>query len=164
MSSTRRIICICSGNICRSPMAVALLRHRLEKVDEPVVVISAGTLGIQGRRADEFARRAIAEHDPEMSTIIDEHRSQGISPQMLEMADDIIVMAPRHEEAVRRLGSPAVEQRIVRLWEYAPNDVNLRKIPDPVGHDADVFRHCRNLIEQCLHRWLEDADNGLSQT
>ena len=156
MNSTRRIICICSGNICRSPMAVALLRAKLEKRGTPAVVISAGTLGIQGRRAAEFARRAIAELDAEMAAIIEEHRSQGISPQLLGMADHIVVMAPRHEEAVRRKTSPAVAERLVRLWNYAPDDRSLRKIPDPVGHDAEVFRHCRDLIDTCTDNWLDE--------
>lgn len=136
-------------------MAVALLRHHLEKRDIPAVVISAGTLGIQGRRAADFARAAIAELNGKMATWIDEHRSQGISPTMLEMADHLIVMAPRHEEHILQL-RPSLSDRVVRLWEYAPEDFNLRKIPDPVGHDADVFRHCRNLIDECLQAWLED--------
>ncbi len=155
MSKTKRFICICSGNICRSPMAVALLRQRLEARNVPNLVISAGTLGIQGRRAARFARRAIAEVDDRLAQVIEGHRSQGISPSMLDVADFLIVMAPNHEEYVLRV-RPAVADRIVRLWEYAPEGMNLRKIPDPVGHDAEVFRHSRNLIDQCLQNWLHD--------
>lgn len=120
------------------------------------MIISAGTLGIQGRRAAEFARRAIRELDDSMGDVIDEHRSQGISPTMLDVADHLVVMAPRHEEFVLK-ARPGLADRIVRLWEYAPKETRLRKIPDPVGHDADVFRHCRDLIDRCLERWLDEA-------
>ena len=56
--TTIRSICICSGNICRSPMALALLREKYRRRQIPAVVISAGTLNIQGRRAADFARGA----------------------------------------------------------------------------------------------------------
>ena len=152
MSQTRRIICICSGNICRSPMAVALLRQKLEDRQIKAVVISAGTLGLQGRKASEYARLAISEVSSEMGEIIEQHRSQGISPPMLQMADRLVVMAPRHERHIQRM-VPQVARSIVRLWEYA-DDRTLSQIPDPVGHDADVFRRCRDLIEGCLDKWL----------
>ena len=136
-------------------MAVALLRKKLNDRGISAVVISAGTLGIQGRRAAVFARQAIAEWNDEMSATIDEHRSQGLSPALMQMADDLVVMAPRHAQFVRQRASADVVKRLVPLWEYVPGDLNLKKIPDPVGQDAEVFRHCRNLIDQCLDRWLE---------
>ena len=157
MNSTRRFICICSGNICRSPMAVALLREKLDARSVPAVVISGGTLGIQGRRADPFARQAIAEHSQELKPIIDEHRSQGISAVMLQVADHIIVMAPRHERFVREMVGPKIEPKLVRLWAFAPRTSRLNKIPDPVGHDATVFRGCRDLIDASLDRWLDEV-------
>ena len=157
MNETRRIICICSGNICRSPMAVALLRQKLSRRAIAAVVISAGTLGIQGRRASPFARAAVVERDPDLAAIIDEHRSQGLSRGMVEMADHLLVMAPRHEQFIRRMRLPAASRRIVRLWEHARGNPPLGKIPDPVGRDADVFRHCCQLIDSGLDHWLDEA-------
>lgn len=155
MTSTRRIICICSGNICRSPMAVALLRPKLAARDISAVVISAGTLGIHGRRAAAFARRAIAEVDENMGQSIAEHRSQGVSSGLVQMADHLVVMAPRHEHHLQKM-APELGTRVVRLWEYAARDDHLDKIPDPVGHDLDVFRGCRDLIDDGLEHWLDD--------
>lgn len=154
MSNTQRIICICSGNICRSPMATAMLRHKLPRRDISAMVISGGTLGLQGRRAAEFARRAIAERSEDMADDIEQHRSQGLSAPMIKRADHLLVMAPKHEETIRRIAPQSVD-RIVRLWEYA-DDTTLGKIPDPVGHDATVFRGCRDLIERCVDNWLDD--------
>lgn len=154
MASTRRIICICSGNICRSPMAVAILRQRLRLREIPAVVISGGTLGIQGRRAAEFARRAMAEYSEEAAGHIEEHRSQGVAPTMLEMADHIIIMSTRHEDFVRR-HNPKALSRVVRLWEFAEGASPLHKISDPVGQDAQTFRECRDLLDGCLQRWID---------
>ncbi len=163
MNSIPRIICLCSGNICRSPMAVALLRHKLERRDISALVVSGGTLGLQGRRADKFARQAIAERSAAMGEIIDEHRSQGISPPMLSRADHVLVMAPRHERYVQQ-SAPQITDRVVRLWEYAGDDVQLSKIPDPIGQDAEVFRLCRDLIERGLNQWLDEAFDVPSAT
>ena len=135
-------------------MAVAMLRHKLEGRDVSAMVVSGGTLGIQGRRADEFARAAIAERSEEMAEIIDAHRSQGLSPKMLERADDVVVMAPRHEAYVTS-AAPGAAENIVRLWQYAA-DPTLDQIPDPVGHGATVFQGCRDLIETCIDNWLAE--------
>ncbi len=152
---TLRIICVCSGNICRSPMAVAILRERLATADRPAMVISGGTLNIQGRRAADFARSAIKELGEDYGRHIEEHRSQGISAAMLGMADYIVVMSPRHAAAVLKL-APHVARRIVALWEYAPESAgDLSHIPDPVGQGAEGFRASRNLIDACLTRWME---------
>ncbi len=159
MTSTRRIIVICSGNICRSPMALALLRHKLDDHNIPAVVISGGTLGIHGRRAATAARQVICESDPDdetgMASWIAEHRSQGLSPAMLRMADDLVVMAPRHEHYIEQI-APSLIDRVVRLWQYAQVDIPLTKIPDPVGQDVEVFRRCRDLISECLDGWIDE--------
>lgn len=161
MTSTERIICLCSGNICRSPMAVALLRAKLPGRPLEAIVISGGTLGLQGRRADQFARRAIAELDDssgEMVETIEQHRSQAISPAMLERADHIIVMAPRHARFVAE-NAPAARDHVVPLWQYG-DDPTLTEIPDPVGMDASVFEGCRDLIDNCLDNWLDEVCNS----
>lgn len=134
-------------------MAAALLRYKFDRADRSAVVISGGTMGLQGRRAADFARHAIAERDEAMTSTIESHRSQGVSPKLLRRADYLLVMAPKHEEVVRRI-APEATDSIVRLWEHA-DDGTLDQIPDPVGHDAEVFRGCRDLIEECIDNWLE---------
>lgn len=156
MIPTQRVICICSGNICRSPMAVALLREEFELRSIPAVVISAGTLGIQGRRAAEFARLAMTEKGPRWARHTDEHRSQGISPPLLQMAEHILIMSPRHQDYIAR-HIPSVLSRVVPLWEFSGAEPPLNGIADPVGKDADAFRQCRDLLETALNHWIEQT-------
>lgn len=153
-SATIRVICICSGNICRTPMAVALLREIFAREQRSAVVISAGTLGLQGRRASEFARQAMSEKGEDWARHTDEHRSQAISPPILHLADYIIVMAPNHSEFLRAK-APEVSSKVVPLWQYSDPSSLLREIADPVGKDLEAFRECRDLLESCLHRWVE---------
>ena len=95
--ATLRIVVICSGNICRSPMAEELVRKRAAERGVPVVAVSCGTLGIVGQPAAENGRTAMAE----IGMPIDGHRSQGVQAAMIDLADWIVVMAPRHEQFLR---------------------------------------------------------------
>ncbi len=154
MTSKLRIICICSGNICRSPMAVAHLRRRLADLDQPAVVISGGTLGIHGRRADPLARKIVRRSDPKAGAIIDEHRSQGLSPAMLQRADRLVIMSPRHRRFIEE-HAPQVLPKVVELWQFTDEEPPIDRIPDPVGYDLQVFAKCHALTVDGLDAWLE---------
>lgn len=154
--STVRVICICSGNICRTPMAVSLLREAFIGRNQSAVVISAGTLGLQGRRAAEFARIAMAEKGERWARHTDEHRSQGISPSLLNMADYILIMSPTHARFLEA-NTPQVLSRVVPVWNFSGQTPPLDEIADPVGKDLQAFRACRDLLEECLEHWLEQT-------
>lgn len=151
MTRSVRIVTICSGNICRSPMAEGILKKKLQDQDIPAAIISAGTLGLVGHRAAEHARTAMQT----WGFPIEEHRSQKISLPLLRMADHLIIMAPRHERAILQLDH-ALKTRIVRLWEFASQPIP--EIPDPVSKDYQDFIENRDLIDQCLQAWLNTFD------
>lgn len=142
----RRVVMICSGNICRSPMA-AVLGQRLLGPDD--LVISAGTLGIHGQPAATHAQRAVAE----VGLSLDGHRSQGVSLPILRAADHLVVMSPEHEVELRRR-DPSAEDKVVRLWEHTRAPGRLREIADPVGQDYAAFVRCRDDLDECLRVWV----------
>ena len=156
MKATHRVICICSGNICRSPMAVALLREELAVREIPAVVISAGTLGIQGRRAADFARQVISEKGSRWSRHIEEHRSQGISSGLLQLAEHLIIMDRSHYAYLEQ-EAPSLLSRVVPIWEFSGVTPPLNGIADPIGKDAEAFRSCRDLLEEALIRWVDQT-------
>lgn len=144
----KRIIFVCSGNICRSPMAAGLAKEKFTHRDIKAAVISCGTLKLNGHRAARFAIEAMKE----VGIDISEHRSQGINTAMLRVADDIVVMSPEHEAFV--LGSdPQLRPKIVRMWEHSARE--LKEIADPVSKSLDHFRICRDLLDECLDTWIE---------
>lgn len=153
LSRSVRIVTICSGNICRSPMAEGMLKHKMNERELPAAIISAGTLGLVGHRASEHARAVMLK----WGFSIDEHRSQKISVPLLRMADYLIVMAPRHERAILQL-DPKLQPRIVRLWEFSQNPIAESEIPDPVGKNYEDFIINRDLIDECLENWLDSFD------
>ncbi len=150
MSQSVRIVCLCSGNICRSPMAQAILKHDLEAQAVAAAIISAGVLGLQGYHADEHARTAMRQ----CGLDIEGHRSQKVSLPLLRIADYLVIMAPRHERAVLELDR-SLAPRIVRLWEYASAPLSKPGIPDPIGLELADFVVCRELLQDCITNWIE---------
>lgn len=149
MARTLRIVFVCSGNICRSPLAAALAQRMLNGAAIPAVTISAGTLGLSGHSAAAHTITTAAEIGLDLTS----HRSQGVSLALLRMADYIVVMAPHHAQSLLQ-SDASLAGRIVRLWEFVREDAEpLDHIPDPVGKDLFTFRRARDLIEQGLENW-----------
>ncbi len=146
----RKIVFVCSGNICRSPMADAIARRDLtDHGATDVHVESAGTLRIEGRPADPHAITALAK----IGIDFREHRSQGVYPRVVSDADAILVMSPHHVDGVLEV-DPSCRSRIVELWRHADVTDLYTEIEDPVGQDLATFIDCRELIEECLDNWL----------
>ena len=128
-------------------MAAALLRAKLK---QRAVVISAGTLGLVGRPAAQFAQMAVETYDASL----DDHRSQGISLPLMRMADHVLVMSPRHSRHILE-SAPELRDRLVELWEFDPEHEVDTGIPDPVGQGREAFEHCCTIINRCLDAWLQ---------
>lgn len=151
--ATRRVVFVCSGNICRSPMAAVIGKDLFAKHGKPAVIISGGTLELIGKRAASNAIAAVQELGLDLSS----HRSQGTNPALLQMADDIVVMAPRHT-AELTAKAPRLGAKIVELWRFYPTDAPgapLTQIEDPVGQDLQTFRESRDIILACLDDWIQ---------
>ncbi len=148
---THRIIFVCSGNICRSPMAAVIAAEKMTRVGISHRIISAGTLGLMNRRAAEHAITAVEEIDLDLSG----HRSQSANSGILNMADVIVVMSPSHTLHIKKL-NPSLAGKILELWRFAPREYGLLdEIADPVGKDLNTFRRSRDLIGECIDNWLE---------
>ena len=145
--ATRRMAFICTGNICRSPMAAALAERRCKELGIAAVIISAGTLNLVGHKADQMAITALEE----VGVSLEGHRSQGVNNPIVWMADHVVVMAPRHAAELLKL-RPQLGPKIVRLWEFHPTPIT--QIDDPVGAELEVFQECRDVIIRCLDGWL----------
>jgi len=173
---------ICTGNICRSPMAEALLRARLATVAPEVVVGSAGIL-FDGHPAERNAVRAVARHDIDLSG----HRSQVVSAGLVEDAAVIIGMERRHVVAVADLDAdlfartftlpelvrtidvvgPRKADTDLRTWVeragslrtlegYGLSDPSS-EIADPMGGTARTFRACAEAIDRLLATFVSLA-------
>jgi protein-tyrosine phosphatase len=101
------ILVVCTGNICRSPMAERFLRHALEdRRIEGVTVESAGISGLDGHPAMPESVAALGERGIDLS----EHLARRVDRRMIESADLILAMTSEHREAVEDLVPRAADR------------------------------------------------------
>jgi len=130
----RTILLVCTGNLCRSPMAAAILRARLR--EDPACadweVHSAGLWATEGQPASAPARAVMEERGYDLS----HHRSRPVTEESVERADLILAMTPHHVEALR-LAFPQAADRIHLLAEMAGG---TQGVDDPYGQPLQVYR------------------------
>ena len=170
---------ICTGNICRSPMAEGFLRSVLQRRfgAEAPTVASAGTQGWEGSPAQPESIVAAREREVD----IEDHVARLLTPSMVERADLVLAMAGEHRDAVVRPSPDAggrtfTLKELVRLAQAlppagsaAPIDDRvaaadaLRRggfagkprdedVADPLGQGQDTYRAIAWELDELIHR------------
>ena len=134
-----RILFICSGNICRSPMAAEYARHRASQTGlSHLLVDSAGTLGIEGAPASDEAVVTLRTAGLDLT----HHRSRGLRKDDITRSELILVMEHRHLETLdRRFPSRERGIYLLRAFEDGPDPtLGAPDLDDPIGLSLDVYQ------------------------
>jgi glycine hydroxymethyltransferase len=143
--SKRSVLFICTGNVCRSPMAEALFRSMSSGWDD-VRVFSAGLSAPQGAPASRDAVDVLAAQGIDLSKF----RSQPLTEDLLEKASHVFVMTREHERLVDMFFPEYIHKvRLLRFDEQGTPDV-----PDPIGQGRAVYAECKRSIEQAMQSVL----------
>ena len=135
------VLFICTGNVCRSPMAEALFRKMSSEWND-LHVLSAGLSAPQGSPASRDAVDVLAEQGIDLSKF----RSQPLTEDLLVKASHIFVMTREHERLVDMFYPEYMHKvRLLRFDEKGSPDV-----PDPIGQGRAVYAECKRSIEQAL--------------
>ncbi len=133
------VLLVCTGNICRSPLAASLLERALRERGLEVTVASAGTGAWDGAPASEGAYLVGLERGLDLSG----HRARLLTRELVEKAHLILTMARHHRARVDELGG---EGRVFVLGEYAGRGGDEAEVSDPFGGDLDIYREtCEEL-------------------
>lgn len=141
-----RVLLVCTGNICRSPSAEAVLRKRAEErgLDGRIEVASAGTHGWHvGQPPDGRAIAAAARRGYDLRGL----RARQLSPEHFDGYDLILAMDRSHHSHLAALCPPGLAERLRLFLEFAPPPGGRLDMPDPYYGEAEDFEHMLDLIE-----------------
>jgi protein arginine phosphatase len=149
------ILFVCTGNICRSPMAEAMTRRLLaERGRTDIGVGSAGTATGAGAPASEGAYLVGLERGLDLAS----HASRPLTEQLVGEADIVFGMSPHHVDRAVALGG---DGKAFLLGEYAGKSGRTAEVEDPFGGDLDDYRatydQLSGLLAAALDRLLAEA-------
>ncbi|TGN74592.1 low molecular weight phosphotyrosine protein phosphatase [Streptomyces bauhiniae] len=157
-----RVCFVCTGNICRSPMAESVFRARVAEagLDGLIQTDSAGTGGWhEGDPADPRTVSVLDEHG--YGT---EHIARQFQPSWFGRLDLVIALDTGHLKALRRLAPTEEDARKVRLLRsYDPSAGADLEVPDPYYGGRDGFEECLEMVEAASAGLLDSVREHLEE-
>lgn len=154
MSERISVMFFCLGNICRSPLAEGLFRHKVDQrgLTDRFHIESAGTSGYHVGELPDPGSRAVA-----MSRIkldISYQRAQQLTREHVETFDVLVAMdASNRRDAQRWPRESPIG--LLRDWEPASADRG-KDVPDPWGGGTSQFNHVFDIVDRCCDVLVDD--------
>lgn len=145
-----KVLFVCTGNTCRSPMAAALFNHDRAARDLPFTVVasSAGLSAAAGQKASPEARQLLGAGG---ISDLESHQARPVSRDNADDADIILVMTREHRRRLLAL-FPDLDHKAFVLKEFASCGTEEPDIEDPVGQGLEKYRQVLEEIRACIKK------------
>ncbi|MEO6847499.1 MAG: serine hydroxymethyltransferase [Chthoniobacterales bacterium] len=149
----KTVLFICTGNVCRSPMAEAIFK-KMVRGRSGMKVLSAGVSAFPGQPASPDAVTVLREEGIDLSAF----RSQPVTEELVEDATWIFVMTNEHRRLLE-LYFPEIEEKIHLIREFESGE---KDVPDPIGMGRATYLECKQTLKSALKKVLEYIDKTAS--
>jgi glycine hydroxymethyltransferase len=151
----KNVLFVCTGNICRSPIAEGLFR-RLTGNRKEIEVASAGVHAVRGQPPSLYAVEVCAEEGTNISDL----RSQPLTGALVDQATHIFAMTGAHLETIQTLYPQSAEKTFLLREFEEPGTTVWRDVPDPIGLGREVYEDCARIIKNALPSVLAFVEQG----
>ncbi len=156
-----RVLFVCMGNICRSPMAQGVLEKRLdeEQLQDRIQVDSAATHHYHSGDAPD--RRGVAAAR-RRGIDISAQRARRVRDSDFEEFDLILAMDSDNERTLRGICPPFFSDRVKLVLEFAPN-LREREVPDPYYVGGEGFEKVLDMLDLCMEELIDELHDRLAR-
>ena len=147
MQQEKKVLFVCLGNICRSPMAEGIFRDLVKKkgLQEQFFIDSCGTSGQHvGEMADYRGRKVLLKHGIEF-----QHHARKISAKDLDQFDLILAMDSQNLFEIHRLAKPNQRGKVKLMMEFSNQFPAERNVYDPYYDGEEKFEEVFLLLSEC---------------
>jgi glycine hydroxymethyltransferase len=151
----KNVLFVCTGNICRSPIAEGFFRRLLGNRRD-IEVASAGVHAVRGQPPSLYAVQVCEEEGVDISGL----RSQPVTAALIDRASHVFAMTGAHLETIHMLFPQGAEKSFLLREFEEPGTTVWRDVPDPIGLGRDAYELCARTIKNALPSVLAFVEQG----
>jgi protein-tyrosine-phosphatase len=152
MPAPGTIVAVCTANICRSPMAAALLGHALAAQREPMRSLKVVSAGVAARLGDNVSENSVLALK-KVGLDISRHRSQPLTQEMLDDAVAVLCMTESHRAMIQIQADPV--PRNLLLFRQFLAGTRDKEIGDPYGGPFSLYESVRDEMVESIPSLVE---------